>query len=567
MELLQRALIAVCLLLVASCGGGNTDNQPQSNSSGNGGSSVVSSDAFPATSISAHNASQVPSAVPLSSNLVSNGSFESSTDAWDLCGTGQILNTPNDAGAGERFLQLDTSALCDRFGQSILENSHGWAYRPINLTSVPDVLHLSLLARSSTPIELFENAFAVRLMASDDRSDLFARREATFLNSVDRAIDSSWTRVKLSITREDIEEQIGDLIPQWLIVEAIGPGNDTVVGIDDIRLTTQAEPVQPSPIPDSLIRSAAANRLVAYDLDNNRLVTMLGDGSSLHRYNLSTEFLVSFPTFAGANSILFSDRRFDPLSTSNAFVISGAGSNIVRSDLPSNQMIISEQPGTPGYYEFAGSVNNRDAIDITVRSIAWDNANDRGINGVCAQNRSLGGVSDSVCLLQLIDSNGNTTLTDIDATTAAFSPDGSKVAYVASDGKSVFTGTLNGQAISAQLSYESRADLNDYVSFSPDGRSLLLSSNSAAKIYISEDKTLYPSVLKQLDLSSLEIKSLLLADHGELFNNYTYSANGEFVYYSIELANGKIQVWWLELASGKTGPLVNTFQSMGVARR
>ncbi len=567
---ISLSTVIVLTLLVTACGGSSSSQTNTGNGGNSPSSNAVSSqgnNAFPATTASAYSASLLPSAVALSTNLISNGGFESNDEAWDLCGTGRVINDPEDAGVGQQFLQLDTSNLCNRFDHSILEESHGWAYRPINLSIVPDVLHVSLLARSSTPIELFEDAFVVRLMASNDRFDFFSRREATMLNSVDTAIDDSWTRVKLSITREEIQEQIGDLVPQWLMIETLSPGVDSVVGIDDIRLTTKPEPVQPAPMADSLKNSATANRLIAYDIDNNRLVTMLGDGSSLHRYNLSTETLVSFPTFASDNSILFADRRFDPLFPSDASVVAGAGSNIVHTVLPSTQYVISEQPGTPGYFEFDGSANNRDAIDITVRSIAWDKTTERGVNGVCAQNRSFGGNSGGVCMLQIMENDGTTTLTEIEASSAAFSPDGSQIAYIASDGKKIYAGSVIGSTISAQLVYESRALLNNHLSFSPDGQSLLLSSASAASIYISETKTLYPSVIKQLDLASLEIKSLLFADHGELYHNYTYSSDGGFVYYSIELASGVVQVWWLDVTSGKTGPLINTFQSMGVARQ
>lgn len=540
-------------MVLMSCGGDSTDTQP-SNASNNTvvGSDPASSggDAFPATTASAHNVSQVPQRVSPPANLIDNGGFESNNGTWDLCGTGQIINAPADAGMGDRYLQLDATALCDRFGQSILQESHGWAFHPINLSSVPEVLHVSLLARSSAPIELFEDPFAVRLMASNDRTDFFLRREAKFLNSVNTAVDDTWTRVKLSITREDIQTKLGDLVPQWLIIEAVGPGNDTVIGIDDIRLTTQPDLMQPDPLPASLTQKAAANRLIAYDLDRSRLVTMLGDGSSLHRYNVPTQNVVSYPTFAGNSSILFADRRFDPLGSSDPSVIPGAGSDIIWSNLPDTRTVISTQPGTAGVFAFAGSPGNRDAIDITVRSIAWDRANDRGINAVCAQNRSAAFVSDSVCLLQLMDRNGNTTLTDIEASSIAFSPDGSQIAFVATNAKQIFTGSLNGQTINARVTYESRSRLNSHVSFSPDGRSLLFSSASAASIYITEDNTLYPSVLKSLNLSNGKTTPLLLTDHGELSPNYTYSSDGSFIYYTIELANGSVQIWWLEVATG-----------------
>ena len=564
MTMPPNALLPAALFLfsaVSACGGG-----------GGGGNGVISGDgtnngSIPASGGSAYAANDVPQAVPLAENLVINGGFESNNDPWDLCGTAALINDTADAGAGQRYLRLDTSALCDRFGQSILEESYGWAYRPINLTEVPEVLHVSLLARSSIPIELFEDAFVIRLMASEDRSDFFLRREATFLNSVDTAIDASWTRVKLSISREDIQEQIGDLVPQWLIVEAIGPGADNVIGIDDIRLTTRPDVVQAELMPDTLSQQASRNKLIGYDLDNQQLISMLGDGTSLVRYpSVSTEFVISYPTFDSNNSVLFANRRFDPLSSVDPAVVPGAGSNILRTNLSTGgQTVISQQPGTPGYFLFDGNPGNRDAIDITVVSIAWDEANNRGINGVCAQNRNFGAVSGGVCLLQTMDANGNTALTEIDASTAAFSPDGSRIAYVSADGKQIYVGTLTGQTINAQLAYQSRANLDNRLVFSADGQRLLLSTDSAANILIN-GTNLYPSVLKELDLASGEIESLLLADHGELSANFAYSADEDFIYYSISLATGGSQIWWFERSTGNTGPLVTRFSSTGVAR-
>jgi hypothetical protein len=387
---------------------------------------------------------------------------------------------------------------------------------------------------------------------------------------VDNAIDSSWTRVKLSISRDQIREQIGDAIPRWLIVEAISPGPLDVVGIDDIRLTTRPEVVQPSAMPSGLIARANSNQLVMMDTTANRLVSMRGDGSSLNRYDsISTENLVIYPAFAGQDTVLLADRRFDPLVTSDPAVISGAGTNISRASFPgATQMLISEQPGTPGYHLYSGYVGNREAVDITVKSMAWDAVNNRGVNAVCAANRTFGFVSDDVCLLQVMDADGRYNLTDIDGSSVAISPDGSRLAYIETAGQKIYLGTLDGQTINAQVAYESRAGLKNHLAFSPDGQKLLIASKSAASILQPDGTIRYPSVLKELNLANGTVESLLLADHGELYTNFAYSDDGTYVYYSIAMGEAAgAQVWWLDPATGQTGPLVTEFNAVGVTRQ
>jgi hypothetical protein len=407
-------------------------------------------------------------------------------------------------------------------------------------------------------------------MATDTRDDFFSRREATFLNSVDNAIDSSWTRVKLSISRESIQEQIGDMVPRWLIVEAISPGPLDVIGIDDIRLTTRPEVAQPSALPAALSEQADRNRLIMLDTSANRLVSMRGDGSSLSRYDsINTENLVAYPVFAGQDGVLLADRRFDPLVSTDPAVVAGAGTNISRALFPqAAQTLLSEQPGTPGYYLFDGYVGNREAVDITVKSMAWDTANNRGVNAVCAQNRTFGFVSDDVCLLQLMDAQGAYNLTDIDGSSVAFSPDGSRIAFIETAGKRIFLGTLDGQTINAQVTYVSRATLRNHLTFSPDGQKLLIAAQSAASILQPDGTNRFPSVIKQLTLANGEVESLLLADHGELYGNFVYSHDGSYVYYSLSVGQDRgAQVWWLDPATGQTGPLVTEFNAAGVTRQ
>ena len=468
--------VALCGTL-AACGGGSSGIGETTSAGSGGNASTVSA-------ASAHNPLQVPQAIGLADNLIDNGGFENATLPWDLCGTASIVTDSTDAAEGNRYLRLDNTAQCDRFSQSILEESYGWAYRPIELESIPDILHISLLARTTTAIELFEDHFAIRLMASENRADFFSRREATFLNSVDNAIDSNWTRVKLSLTREEIQEQIGDLVPQWLIIEALGPGGSTEIGIDDIRLTTRAEFTQPAAMPDSLVNQAAQNQLAMYDVVNSKLVTTAGDGSLLTRYNsVSIDFAVSYPSYASNGSIVFADRRFDPLTTSDPAVVPAAGSTIFQVALETGiPAVISQQPGTPGYYLFEGAAGNSAAIDINVKSLAWSTPNNVGLNGVCAQNRLPTFVSDEVCFLQLMDASGNTSLTEIEASSAAFSPDGTQLAYLSTNGKNIHIGSLTGTNITATVAHASRANLYNHLSFSPDGKRLLMGAQSAASI-------------------------------------------------------------------------------------
>jgi Secretion system C-terminal sorting domain/WD40-like Beta Propeller Repeat len=97
------------------------------------------------------------------------------------------------------------------------------------------------------------------------------------------------------------------------------------------------------------------------------------------------------------------------------------------------------------------------------------------------------------------------------------------------------------------------------VSVSPDGR--YISTLRYIDGYFTNPQGNYyaPTALMLFDKNeNYRPRQLLLFDHGTTGNGYhTWSPDGKFICYHLQVANSDFDSWWLEVATGKTGKITN----------
>ena len=133
----------------------------------------------------------------------------------------------------------------------------------------------------------------------------------------------------------------------------------------------------------------------------------------------------------------------------------------------------------------------------------------------------------------------------------------------------VITNPLDGPS-KAEIVYEN-GKINDVVEWSSDGNSVVFMEQGGATLDWGWAGG-YAQSITSLNLSTGRAKELLLADHGQVYPNVSWSNDGNFIIYSIKLPTDRvdwvdIQVWWLEVATGKTGPITNTLDVFGATYR
>ena len=530
-----------------------TQNQPR-----DGESDIPTSD------VSSYDPDQLPQKEAPKENLLQNGSFEDNDGMWTLCGTSTIVSS-NEARDGENYLELNSQGNCEldkrAFGQL-----YGNAYHPLNINTIPDQIHVSFYIKSSIQLELLNNPLTVSLLGNTSLYEGFDGRSVQFLNTHGDIIGTDWTLIKLSLDKNEMTDYLGALPPKWLYFEIASTYYDLEnisISIDKVKVTYEKEVTQPEPMPESLLNYAGNDQILFVNSDKQIASTMKPNGSNLVNYDhISTEVISSIPYWYDDKQVTVGKKIFNPLPNTDAQVIPNSQTELYAIDLTTgNETLLFETLGNPGRYEFDGSVNNLDALDLEVRRVAWDPQRKRGALTVCGNNRNLGYVSDDYCLIYIIDDNGNVLSSDTEGFNASWSPTG-RLAFV--NGTNLNVADVTAGSINANTVYKSTSDLFDVVDWSPNGNSLVFMERGGDFV-----GSAYAKAIKTINLATGQINELVLVDHGAAYPNVSWSKDGNFVIYSLFIPSksdpnlGKNQIWWVEVATGKTGPITNTLNAFG----
>ncbi len=246
----------------------------------------------------------------------------------------------------------------------------------------------------------------------------------------------------------------------------------------------------------------------------------------------------------------------------------GGGTNVIKYNLANgNEELVYRTIGEPGKFLFQDALENQAAFDFEVRRMAWDTERNRGVLCACGRDRSpqFELNSDDLCKLFIIDATTNEIIND---EVNGFAPEWStsgKLAYYYAD--KIYTATLTGGGqLNPTVVYEGPA-LLQAVDWSPDETQLVIAEQGSGSAVINgEIENIY--TIKLLDVATGQAENLLRVDHGSMVANLSWSPNGAFIIYSLNLdGGGGAQIWWLEVATGKTGPITNTINGYAASWR
>lgn len=516
---------------------------------------------IPSSDVSSYDPNHVPQQDAPQENLLANGSFEE--DGWVLCGTSNI-KTSTEARDGDNYLEINGQGTCEQFTSSFTEQLYGDAYFPINITKTPEIIHVSLYIKASKRLTFTNDPLSIKLLGNISY-DVIESRSVSFLNLHSDIIGTGWTHIKMSLKKQEIEDYLGELVPKWLYISmfsAYGISDDITISVDKVRVTYEKEVTQPEPMPENLLNYSGNDQILFVNSDKQVAATMKPNGSNLVNYErIPTETITSTPYWYDNNNITVGHLVVNPPLNTDATVLPASGTELYRYGLLNNtEDLIYETQGIPGRYEFDGSANNLDALNLTVRRVAWDPQRKRGALSVCGQNYTFGFVSDDYCRIYIIDEDGTVLNDQTEGFNAAWSSSG-RLAYVLSG--SIYVADVSGGTVNSNVVYE-RGGVSDVVDWSPDGNSIVFMERGGD--VVGSD---YAEAIKTLDLSTGKVNELVLVDHGVAYPNVSWSNDGNFIIYSLFIptksdpSKGYNQIWWVEIATGKTGPITTNINAYG----
>ncbi|MBM1105600.1 PD40 domain-containing protein [Aurantibacter crassamenti] len=520
---------------------------------------------IPTSDISSYDPDQLPEKAAIIENLLANGSFEENDNTWILCGSSTIIES-TEARDGANYLELSSQNKCDLDNRSF-GTLYANAYHPLNIDSIPDKIHVSFYVKASTPLTLLNNPLGVSLLGNTLIYDGFESKSVQFLNTHGDIIGTDWTLIKLSLDKNEIEAYLGKLPPKWLYFDVSSTYYDLeniTLSIDKIKVSYEKEVTQPEPMPSNLLNYPGNDEILFINSDTQVASTMKLNGSNLVNYdNISTEVISSIPYWFDDKQITLGKTVFNPLPNTDSQIIPNSQTELYRINLATgDETLLFETLGSPGRFEFDGSIYNQDALDLEVKRVAWDAYRKRGALTVCGNNRSLSNVSDDYCVIYIIDENGKVLSSDTEGFNAAWSSTG-KLSYVNGSYLKV-ADVSNDGTIHSNIVYESNSDLFDVVDWSPDGNSLVFMERGGDFV-----GSTYAKAIKTINITTGKIKELVLVDHGSAYPNVSWSNDGNYIIYSLFIPSkadsnlGNNQIWWVEIATSKTGPITTNINAFG----
>ena len=509
----------------------------------------------------------IPESVPPLPNLISNGDFESE-GGWINCG-GARYEQRDFATSGNQVLVMDAGSVCEAGAR---RNIVATATQEIDLPGgISDVLTIAFQVRAEGPVP----SLAFDLYLSNAAEESFQIFGGYRITSITQEVDEApgWNLITLLVTRSQIETRI-EASPLFLTFQLKGSNEiaATTVYLDDVRVTDGFQgTTQAAAMPDALTNYAGDSRILFYKLttEDQTVASMRPSGTDMLVYEqIPAATVEGAPRWFDDSQITLAQKEFNPQAPSDPSIQPGGGTNVIKYNLANgNEELVYRTIGEPGKFLFVDALENQAAFDFEVRRTAWDPERNRGVLCACGRNRSpqFELNSDDLCKLFIIDATTNEIIND---EMNGFAPEWSgsgKLAYYYAD--KIYTATLSGGGRpNPTVVYEGPA-LLQALDWSPDETQLVIAEQGSGSAVINgEIKNIY--TIKLLDLATGRTENLLRVDHGSIVANLSWSPDGEFIIYSLNLSDGGgAQVWWLDAATGQTGPITNTINGYAASWR
>lgn len=509
----------------------------------------------------------LPESDPPLPNLISNGDFESA-GGWTNCG-GARFEQRDFATSGDQVLVMDARSVCEA-GAS--RNIVAAATQEIDLPGgISDVLTISFQVRAEGAIPSL--AFDVYL--SNAVGESFQTFGGYRITSITQGADEApgWNLITLLVARSQIENSI-EASPLFLTFQFRGSDEvtATTIYLDDVRVTNGfQQTVQAAPMPDALANYAGDSRILFYKLttEDQTVASMRPNGTDMIVYNqIPAATVEGAPRWFNEGQITLAQKEFYPKLPSDPSIQPGGGTNVIKYNLANgNEELVYQTIGDPGKFLFQDAFENRAALDFEVRRTAWDPERNRGVLCACGRNRSpqFELNTDDICKLFIIDATTNEIINnEVNGFAPEWSTSG-KLAYYYAD--KIYTATvLDGGQLNPTVVYEGPA-LLQALDWSPDETQLVIAElGSGSAVINGEIESIY--TIKLLDVATGQTENLLRVDHGNVQPNLSWSPDGAFIIYSLNLDDGGgAQIWWLEVATGQTGPITNTVSAYAASWR
>ena len=498
-------------------------------------------------------------------NLITNGDLETD-DGWFVCGSARAESF-GEATSGDRVLVFDTQDRCEETQLAVAAT----ATQQISLTIMPELLTISFQVRVDGVLPAYDfNVYLSNLPPDEYR--YYTDYQVSYITQ--RAGQpGAWNEITLLVSGEDLEELDPASLFLSFQLDATDDVSATTVYLDDVRVTDGFRAItQPSPMPEALRNYAGESRLLFYNTstEERTVASMRPDGSDMVVYDqIPAATTEGLPRWFSENEVTVSQKEFNPQVTSDPTIVPGGGTNLIKYSLSNDdQELVYRTVGEPGTFLFANALDNVAALDVEVRRVDWDPVRNRGVLSVCGRNRSpqFELNSDDLCYLYIIDA---TTYEIINQEVNGFAPQWSASGQLAYYYRGqIHVAQVSGNDISTRVVYQGWASdvLLQAVDWSPDETQLVFAERGSGSAVIDgEIESIYS--IKLLDIATGEEELLLRVDHGSLITNLSWSPDGAFIVYSLNVSGGGAQVWWLEVATGKTGPITNTINGFAATWR
>jgi len=497
-------------------------------------------------------------------NLLNNPSFESDGD-WFLCGD-VAIETSIQSNTGTKTLFMGNRVVCEDADDPFFTTRNAILIQTLPVTELPEVITVSFWIRTTTGIP--EDAFRVYLTNEPEK----------FLNSLaggdglisyfdETSFTSEWSQIKLFYERDDTNLFIrndGTLSLVFQLEPSKSYDADILLELDDIKVSAGTEQfTQPEPLPEGLVAASDNERILFRNLSDGTISSMRANGDDVVNYaGIPTDLLAGIPSWYDGEVISVTEKTFNPLTSPDPGTISASGTDVKHYPINGGEAaMVYQTVGEPGLDTgIPDNPNNKEAIDIEVRRMAWNQTENLGALTICARSRFSLFTSDDVCNIVLVNRETFEEVGTIENGFNAVWSSTGRLAYYWDNAIFIAEAT-NGTNTGRQVYRNTTiSGLLQEVDWSPDGNKLVFAEKGNGAGFINGSfQTFY--TIKTIDVNTDEVEVLLLVDHGMLSTNLSWSPDGKYVFYSLTQASEQTKIWWLEVATGRTGPLTTKIEA------
>ncbi|MEM8859011.1 MAG: hypothetical protein AAGD96_11860 [Chloroflexota bacterium] len=548
-------------------------------------------------------------------NLISNGNFESGNNSWAICGGGEVITKGNPAVLDKNIHQGESSLrLGNPTGTRCTNEIFGpyqMAYQQIAIPADVEALTVSFwYTRRGTFFDggsTFEYSGDLNIgLATEPLEGLTSFPVWISVEEITPFDQRGWHLFRQSLDADDLAELrsgLGQNSTVYLTIQMSGVHEDPVFQngeqiayyIDSVEVVMENVTTQSAPLPADLA-NITDQPIVLTKYDPNHPSPVNDNSFSVFRVNpdgsnavpIYPGLLASpiFPTwsndgtkiaavdntvsdplniFSSGNISAFSTFNPDGNNLTEVFRTFGGGGNLDPS-LPPEQQLPN--------------------IHSRITGVEWSPDSGQVVATVCFRSQGNVGFSDETCELQF----RNSTSGDVESRINS----GFRVDWN-SNNQLLFGTTAFGELVPGIYEIDLNQNNGDSptqlirtweneIPFHGDGSPSWAPNNETFAIvrdlpgtYRKGDGSLHgKQSIVLYDRTTLPAEQddpefILLVDHGELLGNLTWSPEGKYLLYTLfnKTADGTTtgDVWWLDVTTGETGNMTNDSVSLGASWR